>query len=744
MYNGQRVSRHVQNLESMAMVNTGFDGDQFDEYGVPLKSQQKSSGGGNKKGFINRFKRTGNKSAMANDDDSDDDGAFEVVPGANSSMNSAGSFQIMNNAPQPQPQHQMSPVNPPNARFSDPYGGAHQQMPMHNQQNFQNAPQNAQSRPASGSPNNGEIGMDQLSSIRDRHRYPSMKDDPHGNRAMSLNSMSNYDTTPIIPMLGPLTGFQSGSSHNKTQTNQDKYRQRMIDSRRALLSTESGIPMSGNPMNPQGPPPGGTPPAQMPMELPYSGSVSTKSRAASITSNTSATSLPRNRSNTMNSQTGPQFTGPNTYNHPQANPHWRPQMGQGGMQHYPSMGGPMGAPMMAPMGGPMGGPMGPNVPYNNMNPSIPMPPPMNPQMMGQPMGYNQKGGPRFGPGSSSSLGGPRSMSNHSPLNQAYNSQAGSSKSLADEGGDFDFGADDGIPGVSPDHTAVSISDNKEIKSLEDEVRVLSLELGESTRRELKLEPRSTSADSSQDLADAYRKLSLERAKRQSIEEAAKGNGVDTDLHEQLAEIKFSHSEAAHLLSIRTEQYEALQTRYNVLEVDYRAKQANVDVLDKKLKEKSVSDEMYAQDENLRKELATLQEQNAKLRSELDEVSDRGPLGDRVKALEDQRSALQEALRAMRERKDAEIKALNTRIETLTSVIGKRSISSSSQHNNANNTPGSSRNNLHINIPRRVTSSSEVADDDDDDSQLSLPKRSRDFSIGRPSSPLNLGLEYSRS
>lgn len=721
MYNGQRVLRHTQNLESMAM-NTGFDGDQFDEYGVPIKSMQKGSTS-NKKGIMKRFKRSGNKSAAAvNDDDSDDDGAYEVVPGANTSTNSANSFQVMNNSPLPQPQQQFPQVARPNSLSAESHGAA----------------QNIHSRPASSSPN-GEIGMDQLTSIRDRYRYPSIKDDPSGNRAMSLNAMSNYDTTPIIPMLGPLTGFQSGSSHNKAPTTQDKYRQRMIDSRRALLSTESGIPMSGNPMTPQGPPPGATPPAQMPMELSVNnGNMSTKSRAASITSNTSASSLPQNRSNTTSSHMSSQFGGPSAHNNFHANPHWRPQMGPG-MQQHPPMGGPMGG----PKGGHMGPvPMGPNMHRPNVNPNIPMPPPMNPQMMGQPMGQPmgyQRGAPRFGPGSSSSLGEPRSMSNHSPLTQPNNSQSGSSKSLGYDNGDFDFGTDSG---VSPDHTAVSIADTKEIKDLEDEVRVLSIELGESARRELKLESHSTSTDTSQDLADAYRKLSLERSKRQSIEEAARGKNVDINLHEQLAEVKFSHSEAAHLLSIRTEQYEALQTRYNVLEVDYRAKQANVDVLDKKLKEGNVSKEMYSQDEGLKKELKTLQVQNAKLRSELDEVSDRGPLGDRVKALEDQRSALQEALRAMRERKDAEIKALNNRIETLSSVTGKRSISSSSQQNIGGTTPGSSRTNLHINIPRRVTSSAEA--DEDDEGQLNLPKRSKDFSIGRPSSPLNLGLEYSKS
>lgn len=330
---------------------------------------------------------------------------------------------------------------------------------------------------------------------------------------------------------------------------------------------------------------------------------------------------------------------------------------------------------------------------------------------------------------------------HSPLaSEAYSSQKlprNSSDENTYGNNDFDFG---------PEASRTAPDDNSEVKKLEDEIRVLSIELGESVRREQKLNPSNHENDTAAELAQVYNELSLERTKRHAIEEAARSKGVDPTIHDQLADIKYSHGEAVHLLAVRTEQYDTLQTRFLGLESDFKDKQHNIDELNSKIKEIEVSRELYQQDQQINTQLKVLQEENAKLRERLDQFSDRGPLGDRVRALEDQRSALQDALRALRERKDAEIRALNTQIETLSTATrpsGSRSVSTNSL--NAANTGSTSslvlgsdrsRPRMHYPVPMRGTH------DLSKDEGLQVPKL-RDSTINRPASPLYMGLEYSK-
>jgi hypothetical protein len=87
------------------------------------------------------------------------------------------------------------------------------------------------------------ISMHQLGNLRDRDRYPSLSGDPptssgqsNGGRTMSLRSLSNFDTTPIIPT------FTTNPNSSKSQAK--NYRQNLTNSHRQMLRGE------GNPLPP--------------------------------------------------------------------------------------------------------------------------------------------------------------------------------------------------------------------------------------------------------------------------------------------------------------------------------------------------------------------------------------------------------------------------------------------------------------------------------------------------------------
>lgn len=85
------------------------------------------------------------------------------------------------------------------------------------------------------------ISMNQIGSLRDRDRYPSLASESpsmsgqnNTGRTMSLRSMSNFDTTPIIPT------FTNTSNSSKSQAKM--YRQSIANSHRQMLRG-NGYPM---------------------------------------------------------------------------------------------------------------------------------------------------------------------------------------------------------------------------------------------------------------------------------------------------------------------------------------------------------------------------------------------------------------------------------------------------------------------------------------------------------------------
>lgn len=280
----------------------------------------------------------------------------------------------------------------------------------------------------------------------------------------------------------------------------------------------------------------------------------------------------------------------------------------------------------------------------------------------------------------------------------------------------------------------------ELEKVKNEVRVLSIELAESARRELNLPPSSRTSSESRTafasaLAKAHSQLSLERAKRTALEKATQGKDDTLDLTTKLAELEYKHSEAVHLLSTRTDQYNSLKTRFNALERDYNNQHHEKDENIERCREREVSQYLYKQDEELKNRVESLEAENRVLRETLHQYSSRGPLNERVTALEDQRSALQEALRAMRERKDAEIRALTNRIEMLSSA--RRASSSGSIVTNSAGVRVPTVPSM-LQIHGSLSSSSNGVDE----TPLGLP-RMRALSLSRPTSPLHLGLDYNK-
>lgn len=761
MMSGQRNPRKMRSVESQGFSALGAD--DYDDYGVPSVPQSRGSGGNSKKGFFGRLRRGSNANIPVSNDDSDDEGGtFDVIPGLPPAIN----------------------------HLSDQYQGSHSSLAMHQDHPYgSEGPGQVMASDTSirSRASNGDISMDQISSLRDRHRYPGMLDDPNsGARAMSLTSMSNYDTTPIIPTLGVAQNF-NGST--RPVQNQDKYRQRMIESRRALMSSESGVPIR---------------PAAQPAGDSSSVLGSRTMSMGSMHNQLSGNPQGRGqsgfsaRSNTMNSQLA--LSPPQVYS--QAQPGYRgpPQhgtglgvnMGEPGFRqtpqgYFPVSGAPaMGVPAMGgpAMGGPvaggpvMGGPTGSSMPgpmshpqhYRQQSQQSFQQYPQNPQQMHmQPhpqMHYLQNQNPQVNHGASLAppvatpqLNGYSPMAPSPGMRSEVNTprisqgpqppQVGLQKDI-NESHEFDFGNTTSLTASRSNSLDegtkkteyVSEEMYSELENLKNEVRVLSIELAESVRRELSLPSGSSDSSESQAatanaLAKTHSLLSLERAKRSALEKAAQGKDDTVDVKIKLAELECKHSEAVHLLSIRTDQYDSLKKRFASLDRDHKNQhRENIEKMEQN-KEREVSQHLYKQDEELKTKMTTLEAENKGLREKLDQFSSRGPLNERVTSLEDQRSALQEALRAMRERKDAEIRALTNRVEMLSS--NQRAISSGSIVTNSAGVRVPSAPSM---LQLHGSKSSSPVGNGMDESPLSLP-RMRNSSLSRPASPLHLGLDYNR-
>lgn len=195
------------------------------------------------------------------------------------------------------------------------------------------------------------------------------------------------------------------------------------------------------------------------------------------------------------------------------------------------------------------------------------------------------------------------------------------------------------------------------RRLEEEVKVLSVELAESARRELGLDPTSDSAVTAQELAKLQDMLLIERQRHDGT---ARGRYSTT---EAFTELEHKHAEATQLLEVRSQELEQLRERTVQLTADLAVADERADSLAAQTKELQVVKAQAEQNSVASAQLEELTAENDRLRNLLNKHAESGT-EERLRVADKQREALQEALRSLRERKDQEIVVLHTRIEKL--------------------------------------------------------------------------------
>lgn len=524
-----------------------------------------------------------------------------------------------------------------------------------------------------------DLSFQDLSGLRDRARYPMPA---HGSRPVSLSSaMINQDTTPIIPTMTPGAGPSRGPMKP-----QDKYRHKMVESRRLLLSSESGVVPPSQPMGAS------------------TGPYSAPPRAMSLTSGP-----PRTMSmHSMQSM-------------PPASGYALPPNGPMNLQGtdgrpYPMAAGASPRPLSV-RPPPVVTPQATNMPYPRHSATPPVHPiqqgyyPPSPQQRAQraSMQPNTFVPQQWGPPSPWSGMRPGSRP-QSPASAAPLPMSPQPKNVRGHMDSFDFD----MP-LGQNTNMAQRPGSAEITDLHNEIRILSIELAESTRRELGLNQRNDLAQHASALAEAERKLGLERSKRIAVESHSP---IAYDIG-RFADLEYRYSETTQLLDLRNQQYDSLRHRYDLEKSELAEAQNENRELKDRLREYQVTTQMSSINRGTSEHIKIVENENSQLRRQLDELSDRGPQGERVRTLEEQRSVLQEALRTMHERKDHEIWALQRRISHLESIKG-RSVSKPV----ANGTPDFSK----------------TSESPQEQIPLSLP-RLRPQS--RPTSPLHLNFDIGK-
>lgn len=255
------------------------------------------------------------------------------------------------------------------------------------------------------------------------------------------------------------------------------------------------------------------------------------------------------------------------------------------------------------------------------------------------------------------------------------------------------------------------------EALENEVHVLSVELAESARRELGLPTSQSDTSVASHVARLERELATERKLR------LQSAGV-VAVNPESEELKSRHAEATHLLDLRSQEYDELKSKVSRLEKELVEMPSSKAV---QASPSSTRDPQIEQLQQLSRHAHFVEQENSRLQRMLDEVSDRGPLSDRLKAIEEQRDVLQEALRSLRERKDHEIRLLQDRVRQLDNRLA-----SSRMPSNTSTSRGIPSN------PSRSSMSSSGSQDQSFDTDENLePPRLRLHSNTRPASPLHL-------
>ena len=249
--------------------------------------------------------------------------------------------------------------------------------------------------------------------------------------------------------------------------------------------------------------------------------------------------------------------------------------------------------------------------------------------------------------------------------------------------------------------------------LMDEVRLVTSELADSIRRELGLSDISSSPDqfteklpeqtlevSALPKNEAIEALSLnhreratlvinlqseldaERRKRMIAEENlyAKDNSISLKSLYDSAELESRLASSTHESTTKNMENESLKEQLKEMQEKYNALEDETSQLKNgtlpELKSHVESLELLTSVGNPVELLQTIDElkvENKKLSGLVEENSNRGPVGEKIKAIESQRDALREALRSLRERKDHEIRQYAERVRNLDAKLEKERV-----------------------------------------------------------------------
>lgn len=640
-----------------------------------------------------------------------------------------------------------------------------------------------------------DISMNQLAGLRDRDRYPSLANDPSSaasntsGRTMSLRSMSNFDTTPIIPTF---------STTNEGKHANQQYRKNLSNSHKQLLRTSGGAyppPQAGyGNMRP----PGGrnspsfmynNGPQQPSFNASNGGPIPMAPQDTRMRSMTLLGPSPNFNPHGPNAPTGPNgFSGPNSYNGPDR------FNGPNGSNMPPSgramsMGGyPRGPPLMN------SGPSGPQRPPIRQSLPTPMltqaPHPMRTSLPPVPVGNSasQNYPPRSRSSSKSSppssavnsMSRPNSSQTFSaasspenapkPISTAFSMPEPSIVKQRSPSPSSVYEEDDPLsnknPKITPSVSPMFISDARKevagpavlersttsisshspaipaqnvvpsqkdmvidtattptqvstsnttrispdtVKLIEDlksrnisllnEVRMVTSELTDSIRRELGLSESQEIETPSQDgknleqLTMNHRERALlvlslqtnydmERRQRLVAEDqlCAISNDVSLKPLYAAAHLESRLASTEHKLLNSNFKNEMLQKELDEVKESHHALEEETEKLKNstlpELKSHVEDLELLTTTGNpveLLKQIDELKVENKKLTSAMEQKSNTGPTGEKMKAIESQRDALREALRSLRERKDHEIRQSSERIRQLEAKLEKERV-----------------------------------------------------------------------
>lgn len=483
------------------------------------------------------------------------------------------------------------------------------------------------------------ISMHQLGSLRDRDRYPSgLGDTPtsagqnNGERTMSLRSMSNFDTAPIIPT------FTTDPKSSKSQAK--NYRQNLTNSRRQMLMSEGNpMPLNGN-FQQSYPPTDRSPPMQNAPIDPGQGR-----SGSSLGYQGSQFRHNEYSGRTMSLGGGGYMRGPPVVN---GN---GPPMGRKFVPKQYGAEGPSGPPGSLPVDRTTPMNYGGRPPMNGSQPA-----PMN-QYPPQGPGYNVNPGYAMRSRSNSKSNSPNSSSNNISRNQSGQTLPTTADNSPKQNPVPDNAITKsevaGFSSNNPTHKDLV----KRNMDLLDEVRLVTSELADSIRSEFDLPEFSKleleTADMNKD------NLMMNRQERVTLLVSMQEK-LDTErrqrlVAEEILETAYSNSTFKSAYdAIELERRAALseQKLQNAL-VTNKIMATKMDRLRNKLSELGVSldDSDQFDDDTLGK----VTDVDTKLAVENPGQGTSLSSAERIKTVEAERDALREALRALRERKDQELK-----------------------------------------------------------------------------------------